>query len=60
MSSALIPVNSLSRHVEALAGLLQDAAADVIGSGYYVMGPNVTAFEAAFAFIELGARSSAA
>ena len=49
MTPEVIPVNSLSRHVEPLKKALATAAAEVVGSGYYVLGPNVGAFEAAFA-----------
>lgn len=45
----MIPVNSLARHIEPFAGRLSAIAATVVGSGYYVLGPNVTAFEASFA-----------
>ena len=49
MTPETIPVNSLSRHTEPLKGNLAAAAAQVVGSGYYVLGPNVGAFESAFA-----------
>ncbi|HDX0787707.1 TPA: DegT/DnrJ/EryC1/StrS family aminotransferase [Stenotrophomonas maltophilia] len=46
---ALIPVNSLSRHIAPLQDALSSLAATVIASGYYVLGPNVKAFEQEFA-----------
>lgn len=49
MPPEAIPVNSLSRHIEPLKETLATAAAEVVGSGYYVLGPNVGAFESAFA-----------
>lgn len=49
MSLPLVPVNSLSRHVAPLKEVLTKAAAEIIASGYYVMGPSVAAFERAFA-----------
>jgi dTDP-4-amino-4,6-dideoxygalactose transaminase len=49
MDQALVPINSLQRHIEPLQGLLSAAAAEVIASGYYVLGPGVVAFEQAFA-----------
>ena len=44
-----VPVNALDRHIAPLSSQLQRIAAEVIGSGYYVLGPNVKAFEAEFA-----------
>ncbi|MEC3888285.1 DegT/DnrJ/EryC1/StrS family aminotransferase [Xanthomonas campestris] len=44
-----VPVNALDRHIAPLADALAQAAHAVIGSGYYVLGPNVKAFEEAFA-----------
>jgi dTDP-4-amino-4,6-dideoxygalactose transaminase len=44
-----VPVNALDRHIAPLHPALQSAANDVIGSGYYVLGPNVKAFENEFA-----------
>lgn len=44
-----IPVNSLKRHVAPLLEPLAACAADVIGSGYFVLGPGVDEFETAFA-----------
>ncbi|MEB1460902.1 hypothetical protein VDQ66_16770 [Xanthomonas campestris pv. campestris] len=40
---ALIPVNSLSRHIAPLQDKLSQIAGDIIASGYYVLGPNVKA-----------------
>lgn len=44
-----VPVNALDRHIAPIAGQLEQAAAAVIGSGYFVLGPNVKAFEKEFA-----------
>lgn len=49
MPIEVIPVNSLRRHIEAIEGQLTEAASEVIRSGYFVLGPNVKAFEAEFA-----------
>jgi dTDP-4-amino-4,6-dideoxygalactose transaminase len=49
MSLPLVPVNSLQRHVAPLRAQLAAVAAEVIDSGYYVLGPGVAAFEQAFA-----------
>lgn len=49
MSLPTIPVNSLSRHIAPLKDALTRAAAEIIASGHYVMGPSVAAFERAFA-----------
>ena len=49
MSPSPVPINSLHRHVAPLRAELAAAAAEVIDSGYYVLGPGVTEFEAAFA-----------
>jgi len=49
MTPEAIPVNSLARHIEPLKNALATAASTVVGSGYYVLGPNVNAFETAFA-----------
>ncbi len=46
---ALIPVNSLSRHIAPYKDALSSIAADIVASGYYVLGPNVKAFEQEFA-----------
>lgn len=45
----IIPVNALDRHIAPLSNALGRVAADVIASGYYVLGPNVKAFEEEFA-----------
>ena len=42
-------INDLSLHNHAISKQLHEAAARVIDSGWYAMGPEVTAFEAAFA-----------
>lgn len=47
--SKSIPVNSLLRHIHPIESSLAEAAADVIRSGHYVLGPGVAAFEAEFA-----------
>ncbi|APO95168.1 MULTISPECIES: DegT/DnrJ/EryC1/StrS family aminotransferase [Xanthomonas] len=44
-----VPVNALDRHIGPIARQLEEAAATAIGSGYYVLGPNVKAFEKEFA-----------
>lgn len=44
-----VPVNALDRHILPIANQLQAAAQNVISSGYYVLGPNVKAFESEFA-----------
>ena len=44
-----VPVNALDRHIAPLATQLEQVAASVIASGYYVLGPNVKAFEKEFA-----------
>jgi len=44
-----IPVNSLSRHIAPLQEQLGAIATQIIASGYYVLGPNVKAFEQEFA-----------
>lgn len=49
MTNSQIPVNALDRHIAPLARQLGTAATDVIASGYYVLGPNVQAFEQEFA-----------
>lgn len=49
MTKQLIPVNSLSRHVAPIAEEMAKRAAEVIASGYFVLGPNVTEFEREFA-----------
>lgn len=47
--TANIPVNALDRHIAPIAGRLELVATEVIASGYYVLGPNVKAFEREFA-----------
>lgn len=47
--TSTIPVNSLSRHIAPLQAALSDIATTIIASGYYVLGPNVKAFEQEFA-----------
>lgn len=42
-------INDLSLHNSAIASALHTAASRVIDSGWYALGPEVTAFEAAFA-----------
>lgn len=44
-----IPVNALDRHIAPLREQLTQASAAVIESGFYVLGPNVKAFEKEFA-----------
>ncbi|KHL58578.1 DegT/DnrJ/EryC1/StrS family aminotransferase [Xanthomonas euvesicatoria] len=46
---ALIPVNSLSRHIAPIQDALSQIATTIVASGYYVLGPNVKAFEQEFA-----------
>lgn len=45
----IIPVNALDRHILPLKDSLAQASAAVIESGYFVLGPNVKAFESEFA-----------
>lgn len=47
--SRTIPLNSLVRHTTALHEELTAAAKKVVCSGYYILGPQVDAFESAFA-----------
>ncbi len=44
-----IPFNALDRHIQPLIPELRQIASEVIESGYYVLGPNVGAFEREFA-----------
>lgn len=44
-----IPVNSLLRHIAPLQDTLSAAAAEVVHSGHFVLGPSVSAFEQEFA-----------
>lgn len=45
----MIPLNALGRHVATVRDDLARIAVEVIGSGYYVLGPGVAEFERAFA-----------
>lgn len=45
----MIPINALGRHIAPLQDELARIAAEVIGSGHYVLGPGVRDFEQAFA-----------
>lgn len=45
----MIPLNSLSRHIEGLRSPIGQAATEVIASGHYVLGPRVAGFEREFA-----------
>lgn len=47
--SVKVPANALDRHVAPLLDELRDAADRVIGSGYFILGPNLKAFEDSFA-----------
>jgi dTDP-4-amino-4,6-dideoxygalactose transaminase len=47
--ASIVPVNSLLRHIQPLQDALDAVASMVIRSGYFVLGPNVGAFEQAFA-----------
>lgn len=49
MSSAMIPLQDLKRHNDAIAGQLKQAAWRVIDSGWFVLGQEVRAFEQEFA-----------
>lgn len=49
MTTDAVPVNSLLRHIEPFKHVLAEAAAEIVGSGYFVLGPNVRLFESAFA-----------
>jgi len=49
MNASPLPINALTRHFAPLQERLQAAASEVIGSGYFVLGPSVKAFENAFA-----------
>ncbi|MEA9563697.1 MULTISPECIES: DegT/DnrJ/EryC1/StrS family aminotransferase [unclassified Xanthomonas] len=44
-----VPVNALDRHIGPIAAQLEEVAVKAIRSGYYVLGPNVKAFEEEFA-----------
>jgi len=47
--NTIVPVNALDRHITPIATQLEKVAAEVISSGYFVLGPNVKAFEKEFA-----------
>lgn len=49
MNEAIVPFNDLSRTPTELAAEIADAVARVVGSGWYVMGPEHDAFEAELA-----------
>lgn len=49
MTAISIPVNDLRRYADETAAPLAQRAADVLRSGYYVLGPSVRDFEARFA-----------
>ena len=44
-----IPFNALGRRMAPISDALSRVSDEVIGSGYYVLGPNVSAFESEFA-----------
>ncbi|HWQ53037.1 MAG TPA: DegT/DnrJ/EryC1/StrS family aminotransferase [Bryobacteraceae bacterium] len=44
-----VPVNDLERHNRPILNELQEAAAAVVASGWYILGPRVRQFEAGFA-----------
>lgn len=46
---SIIPVNALDRHISLITEELVRSASSVITSGYYMLGPNVRAFEEEFA-----------
>jgi aminotransferase EvaB len=46
---SMIPMNDLRRQTEAMRGEIDRVVADVISSGWYVLGPHVSAFEEEFA-----------
>lgn len=47
--SKIVPINDLARYANEVSGRLRDKAAEVLKSGYYVLGPNVREFEERFA-----------
>lgn len=49
MDATAVPLNALDRHLARHGPALEQAAAQVIRSGYVILGPHVAAFEAAFA-----------
>ena len=44
-----IPINDLKRHSDSISGELEDAIKRVVSCGWYILGPEVEAFEAEFA-----------
>jgi len=46
---ALIPLNDLHRHTDSMRAEIDRVLADVLTTGWFVLGPNVSAFEAEFA-----------
>ena len=44
-----VPMNDLARQTAAIRGEIDRAVAEVVAGGWYVLGPNVVAFEAEFA-----------
>jgi aminotransferase EvaB len=46
---SLVPMNDLARQTAAMRGEIDRAVAEVVAGGWYVLGPNVSAFEAEFA-----------
>ena len=46
---APVPMNDLTRQTAAMRGEIDRAVAEVVAGGWYVLGPNVSAFEAEFA-----------
>ena len=49
MSTIRVPLNDLARYASTMFPALEAQARNVLGSGYYVLGPHVAAFERAFA-----------
>ena len=49
MQSPLVPMNDLKRHTAAIMADIREAVQEVLDSGHYILGPNVTRFEFAFA-----------
>ncbi len=47
--SKSVPINDLARYAEEVGGALREKAAQVLKSGYYVLGPSVREFEEGFA-----------
>lgn len=61
MSTPAVPVNDLSRAIQAQRTALDAAVADVLDSGWVVLGPQVSAFEAELAaFLDVGFVASVA